>query len=237
MVFGREGMNILEFYNKAKKDIIQRGYGKEIEVVENRKFEEMSSGEFFWQYVYVVFNAGMKNQVAESMYRKFAEDGIDAVKHLGKKNAIKSAMKNHKRWFRELKKLDTIIDKLLFLKSLPWIGDITKYHLARNLGIDVAKPDRHLMRIAKKFGYSDVQQMCKEVSEKTGDRIGTVDLVLWRYCNLNPKQSSALEKTKLKKPTNDEECKQILRDVCGRTKGQIDAIFEFAKLAKKTEHV
>ena len=38
------------------------------------------------------------------------------------------------------------------------------------------------------------------------------------------------------KPANDEECKQILRDVCGRTENQIDAIFEFARLARKTEH-
>ena len=39
----------------------------------------------------------------------------------------------------------------------------------------------------------------------------------------------------MKKPTNDEECKQILREVCGRTDEQIDAIFEYAKMAKKLE--
>lgn len=180
-------MELMEFYNRAKKDIIQKGYKHEIEIVENRQFNDVHSGEFFWQYVYVVFNAGMKNQVAESMHRKFVEFGIDTVKHPGKRRAIKLAMKEHKQWFRELKKLDSVPDRLLFLKSLPWIGDITKYHLARNLGLDVAKPDRHLVRIAKRFGYSDVQQMCKEVSEKTGDRIGTVDLVLWRFLNLNPR--------------------------------------------------
>lgn len=34
-------------------------------------------------------------------------------------------------------------------------------------------------------------------------------------------------------PTNDEECRVLLRDVCGRTEEQIDAIFEFAKLTKE----
>ncbi len=39
----------------------------------------------------------------------------------------------------------------------------------------------------------------------------------------------------MKRPTNDEECRALLRDVCGRTEEQIDAIFEFAKLAKELE--
>ena len=38
---------------------------------------------------------------------------------------------------------------------------------------------------------------------------------------------------KLKMPTNDEECRAVLRDVCGRTEEQIDAIFQFAKLTKE----
>ena len=73
------------------------------------------------------------------------------------------------------------------METLPWIGPITKYHLARNLGIDVAKPDRHLVRLAKRFGYNEstgVQQMCEELAERTRDRIGVVDVVLWRYANL-----------------------------------------------------
>ena len=37
-------------------------------------------------------------------------------------------------------------------------------------------------------------------------------------------------------PTNDEECRVLLRDICGRTEEQIDAIFEFAKLAKEVKN-
>jgi len=36
-----------------------------------------------------------------------------------------------------------------------------------------------------------------------------------------------------KYPTNDEECRILLKDSCGRTEEQIDAIFQFAKLAKE----
>ena len=38
---------------------------------------------------------------------------------------------------------------------------------------------------------------------------------------------------KLKLPTNDEECRVLLRDICGRTEEQIDAIFKYAKLVKE----
>ncbi len=109
--------------------------------------------------------------------------------YLGKKQFIhrlKSVvflLISDKQWFEKLQHSPC---KIIYLGSLPFIGDITKYHLARNLGIDVAKPDRHLTRLAKIFHYDDVQEMCKYLSDKTGDRIGTVDVVLWRYCTLVP---------------------------------------------------
>lgn len=185
-------MRLDQFYRKAKEYCIRQGYQKEIDLVENRKFEDVDSKHFFWEYTFVVFNTGMKNQVAESMYRKFASEGIGAVKHPGKKKAIKRAMKEYPKWFRCLKYFDTVDGKLDYLESLPFIGKVNRYHLARNLGIDVAKPDRHLVRMAEIFGYPDVQEMCDEVSKNTGDRIGTVDLVLWRYSNLSPKWHETL---------------------------------------------
>jgi len=77
-------------------------------------------------------------------------------------------------------------DKVEYVASLPMMGPITKYHLARNIGIDCAKPDRHLQRLAARFGYSDVQTMCGEIAKKSGYRIGTVDLILWRFCEKHP---------------------------------------------------
>ena len=66
------------------------------------------------------------------------------------------------------------------------IGPITKFHLARNIGIDCAKPDRHLVRIAERFGWKDnIQGMCVKLAAYSGWRIGTVDLILWRYCNMH----------------------------------------------------
>jgi len=178
-------MKIIEFYNQAKQDIIQKGYKEEIYHVESLRFEYITPLQFFDQYVFVVLSSGMKNQVAEKIFWNYRKNGIDAIKHPLKKKAIREAEKNCKIWFKELRDKLTDKERLDFLETLPHIGKITKYHLARNLGVDCAKPDRHLVRLAERFGYSDVQQMCKEVSNITGDRIGTVDVVLWRYSNLN----------------------------------------------------
>ena len=65
--------------------------------------------------------------------------------------------------------------------ELPFIGRITSLHLAKNLGFDVAKPDRHLVRLKDLLGYEDVDTMCSFIAAATGDPVRVVDLVLWRY--------------------------------------------------------
>jgi len=71
----------------------------------------------------------------------------------------------------------------LLYQSLPWIGPITKYYMAKNLGADVCKPDRHLTRIAGKYDM-ELEELCKKLSEESGDHISMVDNVIWRVANL-----------------------------------------------------
>jgi hypothetical protein len=67
------------------------------------------------------------------------------------------------------------------LDELPHIGAITALHLAKNLGFDVPKPDRHLVRLAAQFGYSTVDDLCSDLAVVSGDQKSIVDLVLWRF--------------------------------------------------------
>lgn len=174
--------DIISFFNTAKEYCISKGYEWEINSKRDISFENIKSEDFLWKYIFVVISSGMKNQVAEKIFNKFRNTlNLNDIGHEGKRKAIATAMEKYSDWFSELQKSE---DKLTFLDTLPFIGKITKYHLARNLGIDVAKPDRHLVRLAKRFGYDDVQKMCKEISDKTGERIGVVDEILWRYSNL-----------------------------------------------------
>ena len=175
--------DVYGFYEAAKKEITVRGYAGEAEYVNNLHFNKLEVKELFYQYVFVVVSSGMKNQVAMKIYDKFRRSGDDpdTIGHPGKREAIRRAGRKYPWWFSDLQKST---DKLEYLETLPWIGPITKYHLARNIGLDCAKPDRHLMKLAERFEFKDVQAMCQSIADRTGDRIGVVDVILWRYCNL-----------------------------------------------------
>jgi endonuclease III len=127
----------------------------------------------------------MKEQVARKIFDRFFEKmDLDQIKHGGKRNAINEAIYQYEDWFDQLKRSE---DKIEYLDSLPWIGPITKYHLARNIGIDTVKPDRHLVRLAKRYGYNSPLELCKEIQKTIPESLGVIDLILWRYCNLNTK--------------------------------------------------
>jgi len=72
-----------------------------------------------------------------------------------------------------------------FLMSFKFLGPATAYHLAKNLGIDYAKPDRHLTRIADLFGFSCPNKFCESIAIVTGEKKSVVDIILWRYATLN----------------------------------------------------
>ena len=68
--------------------------------------------------------------------------------------------------------------------QLGYIGPATTYHLARNIGADVAKPDRYMLDLASERGYpptnEGVQQFAKRIAKLVGERVGLVDYMLWR---------------------------------------------------------
>jgi hypothetical protein len=72
------------------------------------------------------------------------------------------------------------------LRDFPYMGPATSYHLAKNVGMDVAKPDRHLVRIARASGYVCPESLCRDISRAVGDRVSVIDLVLWRFATLVP---------------------------------------------------
>ncbi len=180
-------MEILEYYQNAKNHVLTHGYKDEVEWCEKREaFEKCTSETFFFEYTYVVLNAGMREQIARKIYDRFCENlNHEVIGHKGKREAVRTAMQNYKEWFRMLKQLPDDKSRIDFLKGMSWIGDITKFHLARNIGIDCVKPDRHLVRLAEQFGFNTPHEMCVEIQRYTKERLGVIDVVLWRYCNLN----------------------------------------------------
>jgi hypothetical protein len=81
-----------------------------------------------------------------------------------------------------------LADPIQSLRQFPYIGPITACHLAKNLGLDVAKPDRHLIRISEALGFADPGELCELIARESGDPVRVVDLVIWRYMADNPAQ-------------------------------------------------
>lgn len=140
--------------------------------------------DFASEAIFVICNSGMKNTIARRIFEKVMaaiEDGQPArtaFGHPGKAAAIDEI------WSRRRDLLASYLaapDKVEFCASLPWIGGITKYHLAKNFGAQVAKPDVHLQRLADREGTT-AQALCERLSASSGYRVATVDVLLWRAC-------------------------------------------------------
>jgi hypothetical protein len=143
-----------------------------------------SADDFAREATFVICNSGMKNTVAVGIFNrvmKAIDAGYSASKafgHAGKTTAIDAIWKDRHRLY-ELYMVAP--DKLASCEALPFIGGITKYHLAKNFGADVAKPDVHLQRLADREGCT-AQTLCDRLAALTGYRAATVDVVLWRAC-------------------------------------------------------
>ncbi len=139
---------------------------------------------FALEAVYVICNSGMNFKVANGIYWKIVaalrarQSAKTVFGHPGKAPAIDFIWKNRRVLFAAY---EVSSNKLAFCATLPWIGPVTKFHLAKNLGVDVAKPDVHLERLAKAEGVS-VVVMCMRLAKQTGYRVTTIDSILWRAC-------------------------------------------------------
>jgi hypothetical protein len=72
-----------------------------------------------------------------------------------------------------------------YLQTFPFIGPVTAYHLAKNIGFPLAKADRHLKRISDLLGYQNPMVLCNEISKNIDESISVVDLVIWRYATID----------------------------------------------------
>lgn len=169
------------------------GYGDDIEWAENCK-PPATSLAFASEVIFVICNSGMRFTVAQGIFArvmaalKRGGSAHDAFGHKGKSDAIDHVWANRAELRRQYMKAD---DKLAFCVSLPWVGEITKYHLAKNFGAQVAKPDVHLQRLAN-HERCTVQQLCERIAAASGYKVPTVDTVLWRACAIGIINSRAL---------------------------------------------
>lgn len=162
--------------------------------------------QFALEAIFVICNSGMNHKVARGIFERVKAElrrgvcidpamrkrflGLPPVfGHAGKCQAIDRIWSLREYYFDGYMAAD---DKVAFCGTLPWIGEITKFHLAKNFGADVAKPDVHLQRMAKRYGTTP-QKLCADLAAATGYKARTVDLILWVACAKGVIDSTVLD--------------------------------------------
>jgi hypothetical protein len=126
---------------------------------------------------------------------------VEAFGHRSRAAAIEMVFAERYRLFNELtavfarREAGGNVDDLELLawaRAIPWVGDITAFQLMKNFGVDCPKPDIWLCRLAgipdKPQGHVEqrfaaCRNLCAPLAEASGDRIATVDTLLWLACN------------------------------------------------------
>lgn len=193
-------------YVSAKRAVVDHGYIDEITWQASVRVRDVSPTSFLREAAWVVLNTGMRESVIRL---KFADldhifHGFDPELTWQRRRTVRAKALGV---FRHEAKVDAIIEiagrvRLLssedlrrqlrdpepFLTDLPYVGPVTWKHLAKNLGMSISKPDRHLARFTERVGWTSVDEVCSEISGWIGDPIDVVDVVLWRWSVLNDSQ-------------------------------------------------
>lgn len=201
----KDKFGLADAYLKAKIYVLNSGFDYEVQWQDNIRFDRINEAVFLKEAAWVILSSGMKESVVKAKFPGFSSAFYDfASANVIIKNR-KNCLKNSVKHFNNIKKINAIIDianeinKITFsefkkrislygidyLLQFPFLGPATSYHLAKNIGLDVAKPDRHLLRIAMVTGYRCPQYLCSEISKLIGERISVVDLIFWRFATLN----------------------------------------------------
>lgn len=166
-------------------ELIKSGYSDEI--IWQRELKPCDNAyTFFMEACWVILNSGMKEQIARKIWERvqyaweLEQDLSTVFKHKGKVKALNFVNNSRVPLFEGYLAAE---NKLEYLQTIPFIGKITCYHLAKNLGHDCVKPDRHLMRIAGQYNTTP-DELCERLSKETGEKKCVIDIILWRSANL-----------------------------------------------------
>ncbi len=197
---------LLTKYLFAKTIVTDEGYSDEIRWQDELHFEDVDESTFLKELGWVILTSGMKTEVISNRFCRISDCFYNWVSARKIWENSQSCLNRALRFFNHRLKITAIIsaaeqvakigfaklkqaiekDPINTLRMFKFIGPATAFHLAKNIGIPIAKPDRHLQRIAHLEGYDDVQEFCRDISEMSGDKIQVVDVVLWRYATIEP---------------------------------------------------
>lgn len=201
---GNGAAALLDVYLTAKEAVVAQGFAWEIDWQAERRLDRIDESEFLRESAWTVLSAGFREAVVRRLFVPICDAFLGmrsaAVIQANRARCRRAALKvfNHRRKVNAILDIASIVyemgfdrvrlvieqEQVRFLETLPYIGSITAFHLAKNLGLPVVKPDRHLQRIAAAAGFRSPQELCQLISDQLGEPVQVVDVVLWRYATL-----------------------------------------------------
>ncbi len=196
----------VQFFSKASSYVQSAGLMAEVVWQRSANFEEFTESDLLREHAWVALCSGFKESVVRRVFDHVSlcfcdwetaeaivlagdvccATAMASFSNRAKLSGILAAAKHvNSIGFSNFKKA-VLIDPINCLQQLPFIGPITSWHLAKNLGLDVAKPDRHLVRVSEFLGFRDADHLCRELASSTGEQAKVVDLIVWRYLADNP---------------------------------------------------
>jgi hypothetical protein len=197
-------------YMRARHAVADQGYAHEWVIQRDARIECISRELLLRECAWVILSSGMAersiSRVFGAIEDAFENWDCDAITR-SPEQCVASALP----WFNHPGKIGAIAEaafrcndphtldevragRVDGLMEIPFIGPVTIMHLAKNLGVQVAKPDRHLQRIASSVGYDSVQALCKDIAWYVGDPPNVVDVVMWRYmASVKPSSESFVQ--------------------------------------------
>jgi hypothetical protein len=198
---------LVRLYLTAKSIVIERGFAHEITWQSSAALAEPTPTAFVREAAWVVLSAGMSESVVRGLFTQLsgAMYGFEPAalcRNRERAHAAALATFAHDRKISAILDIAATVSRIgpgdlhaalmddpePFLRSLPYIGPVTWRHLAKNLGLPVAKPDRHLARLASATARESVDQLCDEIASWLGEPVAVVDLVLWRWSVLHAQE-------------------------------------------------
>ncbi len=196
--------NLVRAYLNAKRVVFAAGFGQEVVWQRTVSLKSLTEIQFLSEVAWVILSAGMKEAIVRKKFpdisrafffwesaqkiRKCAKDcfrtSIKTFNHPKKINAIIDVARRTDAVGFDQLRVEIVNAPLETLQQFPFIGPVTVFHLAKNIGVPVAKPDRHLKRLACACGFTDVQDFCHVIANQVGDGIPEIDIVLWRFATL-----------------------------------------------------
>lgn len=196
---------LVDLYLDAKDFVIQAGYEAEIEWQDTVRLELVTESDVLREAAWVVMASGFRESIVRRLFPSVSEAFLgwrSATEICGQLDVCRSralAAFGHENKVRAICEIVEIVDRqgiveirervgrdgVKYLQGWPYIGRITSYHLAKNLGVQTAKPDRHLQKIAQATGHRSAAHLCRRVADVIGDSVSVVDVVFWRYATLD----------------------------------------------------